>query len=253
MINIVIPMAGLGSRFSSAGYDLPKPLINVWDTPMIQVVLNNLTPKEDHRFILVAQRKHVAQYNLKSILEGFNNKNIEIVEIDGLTEGQVCTVLKAKGLIDSSTPLLTANSDQFIDFDVNLFLKEARERDLDGLIMTMESSSSKWSYARVNERGLVVETAEKKPISKEATTGIYYFKEGSFLVSYAEEMIKENVRVNNEFYTCPVYNYMIKDNKKVGVYNVGIDGISGMYGIGTPEDLEIFLANPQSKKWVKGN
>lgn len=252
MINIVIPMAGLGSRFQSAGYLDPKPLIKVWGKPMIRVVLENLKPKnQDYQFIVICQKEHSLKYNLREIISDFEKKVI-ILEIEGLTEGQICTVLKSKDLINNEIPILTANSDQFIDFFVDDFITKAQNENLDGLIMTMTSQSPKWSYASTNAEGYVTKTAEKKVISSDATTGIYYFKEGKELVFYSEKMIKDNIRVNHEFYTCPVYNYMIADNKKVKIYPIGCDGSEGMYGLGTPEDLESFLRNPKSKNWIEG-
>lgn len=244
MINIVIPMAGLGSRFANAGYALPKPLIDVHGVPMIKVVVDNLKPMQDHRFIFICQNEHIRRYGIDSLLESLDS-NVELIGIDGVTEGQLCTVLKAKSFFDSNTPVLTANSDQYIDFDINSFLKSATHYD--GYIMTMKSNDPKWSYAKVDMNGIVTETAEKKVISDEATVGIFYFSSGAELVSCGEAMIADGVRVNNEFYTCPVYNYMIKKGAKVGIYNIGRE-YDGMYGLGIPSDLEFFLNHPISQK-----
>ena len=246
MLNIVIPMAGRGSRFSEAGYKNPKPLIDVQGKPMIQVVVENLTPLRDHRFIFICQKCHVAQYGLTEKLHAYAG-NVEIIEVDGITEGQVCTVLKAKELIDNDDPLMTANSDQYIDCDINEYLSTMDEGWLDGMIMTMKANDKKWSYARTDGHGLVVETAEKKVISDQARVGIFNFRRGRDLVRAAEQMIRDDVRVNGEFYTCPCYNYLIREGKKVGIYNIG-EEYHGMYGLGTPQDLEFFLNDPISRK-----
>lgn len=246
MLNIVIPMAGRGSRFAEAGYKDPKPLIPVHGKPMIQVVVENLTPKCAHRFIFICQNQHIKDYNLTEKLKSYA-ENVEIIGIDGITEGQVCTVLKAKDLINNDEPLMTANSDQYIDFDINDYLSLMDKRGLDGLIMTMKADDPKWSYAKTDKNGFVTETAEKKVISKDATVGIFNFKRGKDLVRAAEQMIKDNIRVNNEFYTCPCYNYLIKKGQKVGVYGIG-EEYNGMYGLGIPKDLEFFLNHPVSKK-----
>lgn len=242
MLNIVIPMAGLGSRFANAGYKLPKPLIDVDGEPMIKVVIDNLSPNCEHRFIFVCQNEHIKQYDLITKLNSFT-KNPIIIGIDGLTEGQICTVLKAKEYIDNDEPLMTANSDQWIDFDINEYLEDMSRRQLDGLIMTMKANDPKWSYAKSDVNGYVIETAEKKVISEDATVGIFNFAHGCDLVMAAEQMIAENVRVNNEFYTCPCYNYLIKEGKRIGTYSIGKE-YDGMYGLGIPHDLEWFLANP---------
>jgi NDP-sugar pyrophosphorylase family protein len=247
MLNIVIPMAGRGSRFAEAGYQIPKPLIPVHGKPMIQVVIENLAPSCPHRFIFVCQNEHVRDYKLTEKLRAFAGNNAEIIGIDGVTEGQVCTVLVAKDLIDNNDPLMTANSDQYIDFDINDYLEHITKKDLDGLIMTMKSDDPKWSYAKTNAEGLVTETAEKKVISENATVGIFNFRRGRDLVRSAERMIAENVRVNGEFYTCPCYNYLIREGARIGVYGVGAE-YNGMYGLGIPADLDFFLKHPVSEK-----
>ena len=244
MLNIVIPMAGRGSRFAEAGYKDPKPLISVCGKPMIQVVVENLTPQCAHRFIFICQNQHIKDYGLEQKLKSYA-QNVEIIGIDGITEGQVCTVLKAKELINNDDPLMTANSDQYIDFDINDYLKDMDDRKLDGLIMTMKADDPKWSYARTDMDGLVTETAEKKVISTDATVGIFNFRRGKDLVRAAERMIADNIRVNNEFYTCPCYNYLIQEGHKIGVYGIG-EEYNGMYGI--PKDLEFFLKHPVSEK-----
>lgn len=185
MLNIVIPMAGRGSRFAEAGYKDPKPLISVCGKPMIQVVVENLTPQCAHRFIFICQNQHIKDYGLEQKLKSYA-QNVEIIGIDGITEGQVCTVLKAKELINNDDPLMTANSDQYIDFDINDYLKDMDDRKLDGLIMTMKADDPKWSYARTDMDGLVTETAEKKVISTDATVGIFNFRRGKDLVRAAE-------------------------------------------------------------------
>lgn len=246
ILNIVIPMAGLGSRFSDAGYTTPKPMIPIHGKPMIQVVVNNLTPERPHRFIFICQNEHINRYNLRPFLKSLAKK-VEVIGIDGITEGMVCTVLKAKNFINNDTPLMTANSDQFIDFDINEYLAAMDNNDADGLIMTMKANDPKWSFAKTDEKGFVTETAEKQVISEDATVGIYNFSKGSDLIKSAEEMIADDVRVNGEFYTCPCYNYMIKDGKKVVIYGIG-EEYNGMYGLGIPKDLEFFLNHPISKK-----
>ncbi|MEL7630253.1 glycosyltransferase family 2 protein [Pectobacterium aroidearum] len=251
MLNIVLPMAGKGSRFADAGYTLPKPMIPIHGIPMIKVVVDNLTPKVEHRFIFVAQQSHIDQYDLVPKLKSYA-KNVEIIGIDGITEGQVCTALVAKKFFNNNEPLMNANSDQYIDFDINEYLEAMQSRNLDGMIMTMKSQDEKWSYAKTNENGLVTKTAEKEVISSDATVGIFNFRKGSDLVRSAEKMIADNIRVNNEFYTCPAYNYLIKEGKKIGIYQIG-EEYNGMYGLGIPKDLNLFLKNPISEKIKKSN
>ena len=129
-----------------------------------------------------------------------------------------------------------ANSDQYVDWDSNEFLYSMQADGVDAGILTFESVHPKWSFAKVNNNGLVTEVAEKKPISNNATVGIYYWARGSDYVKYAERMIEKNRRVNNEFYVCPVFNEAIEDGKKIKIFPV-----KNMWGIGTPEDLQVFL------------
>ena len=237
-MNVLIPMAGAGSRFQQAGYTFPKPLIDVQGKPMIQVVVENLNI--DATFIYVVQKEHRTKYNLDTLLN-LITPNCKVVEVDGITEGAACTTLLAKEYINNDEPLLMANSDQFIEWDSNEFMYKMNEQNLDGGIVTFKATHPKWSFAKIDEHGFVTEVAEKNPISDIATVGVYYWKRGSDYVTFAERMIERNVRVNNEFYVCPVFNQAIQDGRRIKTFNV-----SGMWGLGTPEDLVFYLENHRS-------
>ena len=234
-LNVLIPMAGAGSRVEKAGYTFPKPLIDVKNKPMIQVVVENLNIKAN--YIYIVQKSHREKYNLDTLLN-LITPNCKIVEVNGLTEGAACTALLAKEFINNNQPLFFANSDQFVEWDSNEFMYKMNEIEADGGIVTFEATHPKWSFAKVNEKGLVTEVAEKNPISNIATVGYYYWKHGSDFVKYAEQMIEKNIRVNNEFYVCPVFNEAIGDKKEIRTFN-----ISKMWGLGTPEDLKYYLEN----------
>ena len=233
-MNVLIPMAGAGSRFEQMGYTFPKPLIDVTGKPMIQMVTENLNIEA--KYIYIVQKEHYEKYNLKYLLNLITNNNCEIVQIDSLTEGAACTTLLAKEFIDNDEPLLIANSDQVVEWDSNEFMYSMVADNVDGGILTFEATHPKWSFAKLGNDGFVSEVAEKKPISNIATAGIYYWAHGSNYVKYAEQMIEKDIRTNNEFYVCPVYNEAIQDGKKVKVFQ-----IEKMWGLGTPEDLEVFL------------
>lgn len=234
-MNVLIPMAGAGSRFQQAGYTFPKPLIDVEGKPMIQVVVDNLNIEAT--FIYVVQKEHRAKYNLDTLLN-LITPNCKIVEVDGITEGAACTTLLAKEYIDNDAPLVMANSDQFLEWDSNEFMYKMVEQKVDGGIVTFTATHPKWSFAKIDEYGYVTEVAEKNPISDIATVGVYYWAKGSDYVKYAEQMIEKNIRVNNEFYVCPVFNEAIGDDKKIKTFN-----IEKMWGLGTPEDLNYYLEN----------
>ena len=235
-INIVIPMAGQGSRFAKAGYSKPKPFIDVLGKPMIAHVLENLSIP-NARFILLARSEHYEKEPeiIKWIKEHYP---AEFVLIDKLTEGAACTVLHAHRLINNTTPLLIANSDQLVDMNINDYLEDSQKRNLDGSVLCFEATETKWSYAKLNTQGLITEIREKQVISPHATVGIYYFEQGRYFVENALDMFVRNDRVNNEFYVAPVYNYGIKQGKRFGIYSIDK---AQMHGIGTPEDLNIYL------------
>jgi beta-phosphoglucomutase-like phosphatase (HAD superfamily)/dTDP-glucose pyrophosphorylase len=234
-LNVLIPMAGAGSRFAQAGYTFPKPLIEVRGKPMIQVVVENLNIEANYIFLV--QKEHYETYNLKYLLN-LIAPNCKIVQVDGLTEGAACTTLLAKEHIDNDAPLVMANSDQFVEWNSNECMYAFSADSIDGGILTFKATHPKWSYAKLDDDGFVSEVAEKKVISDEATVGIYYWRHGSDYVKYAEQMIKKDIRTNGEFYTCPVFNEAIGDDKKIRVKT-----IDKMWGIGTPEDLNYFLDN----------
>ncbi len=240
MLNIVVPMAGLGSRFAKAGYALPKPLIAVHGIPMIQLVIANITPARPHRFVFICQNSHIAEFDLRLKLASWAPGS-ETIGIDGVTEGAACTVLLARDVIASGDALMIANSDQFVDCSIDAYLADLDARALDGLIMTMWADDPKWSFAAIDAQGLTTEVAEKRVISNHATVGIYNFARGSDFVTAADAMIAADARVNGEFYVAPVYNQLIAGGARIGVHDIGREA-AGMYGLGIPADLDLFLS-----------
>ena len=228
-------MAGAGSRFESAGYTFPKPLIEVEGQPMIHKVVNNLNIQG--RYIFLVQKTHYEKYNLENLLNMIS-PGCEIIQLEGLTEGAACTVLTSRELIDNDEPLIIANSDQYIDWNAFETISEFSNEGIDGGILTFNSVHPKHSFAKVDGQGYVTEVAEKKPISTNATVGVYFWKKGSDFVYYADQMIQKNIRTNNEFYVCPVYNEAIQDGKKIITSMV-----DKMWGMGTPVELDNFLQN----------
>ena len=234
-MNVLIPMAGAGSRFEQAGYTFPKPMIDVNGKPMIQVVVDSLNI--DAKYIYVVQKEHYEKYNLNHFLR-LITPNCEIVQIDKMTEGAACTTLLAKKYIDNDEPLLIANSDQYIEWDSNEFMYSMVADDIDGGILTFTASHPKWSFAKLNKEGFVEKVAEKEPIRNIATVGIYFYSKGSDYIKYTEQMIERDIRTNNEFYVCPVFNEAIQDGKKIKIYHIDKEQ---MWGMGTPEDLKRFI------------
>jgi dTDP-glucose pyrophosphorylase len=227
----LIPMAGAGSRFIKAGYKDSKPLIDINGLPMIIRVIDNLPPSDDYIFIIRQDIPDLSR--LKSLLKSLKPHS-HIIEIDKLTQGAAETCLLAKGFIDD-TPLLIANCDQIQNWNINHFLQTISlvKSHVDGIIITFKSTSTANSYVLLNDKQMIIRCAEKEVISNDATTGVYFWTKGSDFVKCAQQMISKNIRTNNEFYVCPVYNEIIQNGGKITVYP-----IKEHWPVGTPEDLK---------------
>ncbi|MEE9367506.1 MAG: HAD-IA family hydrolase [Pontiella sp.] len=237
-MNILVPMAGAGSRFSVAGFTFPKPLVEVNGQPMIQTVVNNINIEA--RYIYIVRKEHYEKYNLQYMLNMIT-PNCEVVQVDELTEGACCTTLLAEEYINNDEPLMIANSDQYIEWDSSEFMYTMTAGKSDGGVLIFENSHPKWSYAKIDDQENITEIAEKKVISNMATVGIYYWTKGEDYVKYAKQMIQKDIRINGEFYVAPVYNEAIADGHKFKTYN-----IEKMWGLGTPEDLDYFLKHNEA-------
>jgi len=243
-MNVLIPMAGLGTRFLNAGYIDPKPFITVdQGKTMIERVVENLNMKCN--YILLAQKSHLQFDRYANILK--NIPNSIIVPIDGITEGAACTALLAEKFIDWVDPLLIVNSDNMIEWDSVATMEKIVHQDIDGCILVFDEPAKSGRYSYVNYarvgHNLVSEVAEKKAISSAATTGHYYWRHGFDFVRCAKKMIKDNIRTNNEFYIAPTYNTAIKD---YGMH-ITCEYVHKYIGLGTPEELKIY----QSARYKK--
>lgn len=235
-LNILIPMAGEGSRFKQVGYKVPKPLIPINGKPMIMRVVDNLNI--DANYIFAIRKDHEEEFSISEQLLKYV-PNAKFVIVDSLTEGAACTTLLAKELINNGKELMIVNSDQLVEFNSGEFYHAMNNENIDGGILTFQSNETKWSYAQLDKNNVVTRIAEKEVISNHATVGIYYWSKGSDYVRYAEQMISKDIRYGQafngrgEFYVAPVYNEAISDKKVFRVYDV-----ERMIGLGTPEDLE---------------
>tara|TARA_Y100000034_G_C6869703_1_gene396842 strand:- start:389 stop:1108 length:720 start_codon:yes stop_codon:yes gene_type:complete len=236
-MKVLIPMAGAGSRFTQEGYHFPKPLIDVNGKPMIQSVVDNLD--FDCEYIFLVRAEHIEKYQgMLETLNRITNNRCKHVVVDSLTKGAACTALLAKDLINTDEDVLIANSDQYIEYQVENFKLIKKMTNVDGIVFTFEAVHPKWSFVKTNSRGFVINVVEKKPISNIATCGIYWYRKGSDFVKYAEQMIEKDITTNGEFYIAPVYNELIQDGKTLIPFYV-----HKMWGLGTPEDLRNFLKN----------
>jgi NDP-sugar pyrophosphorylase family protein len=242
-MNILIPMAGLGNRFKIAGYSKSKPMIRIGEKTMIQHAIDSLGI--NGKYIFIVNNKAEEYNGLRKILNTIVNNPI-IIEIDYLTEGPASSCLLAETFIDSDEKLLIANCDQIMEWDKNKFNNFLQETNLDGVVVTYNVITEKNSYVKLNDNGIATEFAEKKIISDKSLNGIHFWQKGSDFIRSTKNMIKKNIRVNNEFYIAPTYNELILENKKIGIYEIENDE---HWAVGTPEDLLKYLkhANLQTK------
>jgi dTDP-glucose pyrophosphorylase len=216
---------------------------------MVEVVVNNVRPTQAHHFTFVSLDEHLKSTNMRETLQRIA-PGCTVIPATRVTEGAACTVLLARDVINNNHPLMIANSDQWVNIDINEYLSVMEREQPEGLIMTMWADDPKLSYVRLDEQGKVAEVVEKQVISNDATVGIYNFRYGRDFVQAAEQMIAKDLRVKGEFYVAPVYNDMIAWGARVVVHNVGRVG-QDMYGLGTPSDLEWFLRQPASREAVR--
>jgi dTDP-glucose pyrophosphorylase len=235
-LNIVMPMAGRGSRFAKVGIPTPKPLIDVLGKPMYAWATDSLPLNLCEKLIFISLREHLDETDLLSDIKSrYGQYSPIILPLDHVTDGQACTVLVAKELIDNEQPLIIFNADTFCRTSLDVNLKQMPS-SVAGLLGVFRAPGDRWSFARTDPNGRVVETAEKRRISDLACTGLYHFSRGKDFVRYAQATIAANDRVNGEFYVAPVYNRMIADGM-----DIRVDIAQEAWALGTPEDLAIFL------------
>jgi dTDP-glucose pyrophosphorylase len=233
-MNILIPLAGNGSRFINRGFKTPKPLIEIIDKPMIQHSIESLNLEGNYIFIIRTQ--HNIDNKLTNLLQKLK-PNCKIIEIDKLTQGCTDTCLYAKTYINNNKPLIITNCDQILDWDSNRFLDYLQlNTDIDGTVMTYKSTHPKNSFIKINHNGFATELVEKKVISDIALVGFHYWKCGRDFVWSAEELIKQNIRMNDEYYISITYNLLIKQNKLISTYPLNEDNET-YHAIGTPDDM----------------
>ncbi len=246
MIQLVIPMAGLGSRFLAEGYKTPKPLISIHGVEMYKIVLSNLLDALVSRVVIICP-KSFDMKKLEPSLEIATSSEVGIIDIDYLTTGPATTAYISKELLDPDLPLVIANSDQFVDFQVSNFYQHLVNGKHLGAVLTMKDDNPKWSYAEVDSNNLITRIVEKEVISENATVGIYGFSHARDFFEAYERMIAANFRVNGEFYVAPSFQFSPSFNSR-GVLAIDLGPVGEvMHGLGIPADLEEFLRTDVSR------
>jgi NDP-sugar pyrophosphorylase family protein len=245
MINILVPMAGKSQHFPESEYPFPKPLIEIGQKTMIEHVVGNLaTAGSDVQFIFVLGSADCRKFHLDSTLNIITQHQCKLVKLDNDTKGAACSALMATPHIANEQPLIIANSDQLFDVPISQLLQKFGNADAG--VATFESVHPRWSYVRLDDEGLVAETAEKRPISRHAIAGLYYFRHGKDFVDAAMKMIHKDSSVNGSFYIAPCLNEMILKAKKIRAFGVATNQYHTFYTPQKIKDYEAYLRNSQS-------
>lgn len=241
-ITLIIPAAGEGSRFKKIGIQTPKPLIKILEIPMLCWVVGNFQLKPKDTLIIIVREEHQIEQGLASFLSGLEC-HVVFHKINALTDGPARTISQVLNEVPKNTPVIVANSDQFVSPDGFDLTSTVRESESPGIVFCMTANGSRWSFAQINSDGYISEIREKVEISKFATIGIYAWNEVSLMIRSFESMFAGDDKTNGEFYVAPSYNYMISEGLKV---SGKVNGSLGqeVFGLGTPEDLDVFITNP---------
>jgi hypothetical protein len=211
---------------------------------MLAWVIGNLHIQEGDRVVVVTRPELNIEEGIRNFVSNFPVK-IEFVYLDGVTDGPAITVSKALPSLDLNLPLIVANSDQYISDGLSQYgLSIRHEINEIGSVLTMEASSNKWSYVGRDDHGVITKIVEKEEISNEATVGVYAWSKAQLFTDSLDDMIYRNLRVNNEFYVAPTYNWLIDKGVEVRTLNIGPVSNS-VFGLGTVDDLELFLTHPK--------
>jgi dTDP-glucose pyrophosphorylase len=244
-IQLVIPAAGLGTRFSNVGYKTSKPLIKVGSHEMILWVVSNFGLIAGDSIVVISRDQDDLGMVRSRISPAINFYNIKVSSV---TEGPASTVNLARETLSLELPLIIANSDQYVSASLAGFIAEVRTGIMDGSVLTMNATGNKWSYVERKPNGDIKRVVEKEQISDEATVGIYAWKNANLYFNSYDEMLTSEDRVNGEFYVAPTYNYLIREGLRIGAFHIG-NVEDAVHGLGTPEDLDLFITNSNFHNW----
>jgi dTDP-glucose pyrophosphorylase len=239
MINILVLMSGSSQAFKDAGYAYPKNLVEIGSQPLLQRVLDHLHPlrEMDARFICVLHREENRKHHTGAVIQLLDPAAV-LVELNGDTSGAACSALMAVEQVNNDDPLVIVNGDQLLlDVDLPSVVRDFQNRRLDGGVIVFEDIHPRWSFVKCDEQALIVETAEKRPISNLATAGFYYFAKGSDFVVAATEMIKKDAHTGGLFYICPAYNELILRHSHIGIHRIARKSYRSL---ATPADVHAY-------------
>jgi len=237
-LHVLIPMAGRGQRFAEAGFEVPKPFIEVAGMPMVERVLRNVPPHDSLYLLALEEHRPFIERWVASISRAYPPREITTQYLEKVTQGSACTVLEAEGFLPEEDELLVVNCDQWLDYSAEHFLSYVRRSRADGALLTFRGSGTKWSYLQQYDDGTVSAVAEKEPISRDAIGGHFYWRESQACFKAIKQMIEQRQEVHGEYYLAPAFNQMINAGARVLAYPV-----ARHVSMNTPEDLGAALAS----------
>lgn len=240
MINVLFPMAGGNKFFARTNYPFPKPLIEICGKTMIEMAIDNFKSLERVNFIFILNKKECRKFHIDDTLKLLTGNQCKIIQVEGETKGAACSALMAIEYINNDIPLVISNFDQIIEEDINKVLHYFSQ--FDGGVIIFKSVHPRWSYVKVNAKGFVIEAAEKRPISRNAIAGFYYFRRGQDFVTSAMNMIRKDSNVNGIYYIAPSLNELVLRHKRIAVFAIDEEKYHTFY---MPQKIEEYRRKKQ--------
>ncbi len=235
---LLVPMAGVDKAFIQKGHAYGKSLSEIDGKPLIQHVWESLEELHPSKVVFVIRKKDAENHSLDHVLK-LMVPGCSVVYSEGLTGGAACTVLLAIEHIEPERELVVVNGDQIIQADLPGIIEKFRESELDAGVIIFDSIHPRWSFVRLDREGMVAEAAEKRPISRWATAGFFYFRRGKEFVDATMEMIRKDAHTNGQFYVCPALNQMILKHRKIGAQKIPRKAYRSL---ATPKNVDQFEA-----------
>lgn len=217
-MNILFLMAG-SDRSGVKDNNYPLPLVEVNGVPLIEIKVSKSLKLPNCNMIFALKEEEARKYHLDNIIN-LITPNAKFIYVANNTKGAACTALLAVAEIHNDEPLLILSVDEYLDADYQTIINYFQEKDFDGGTVVFNSVHPRYSFVKLNSENLVIEAAEKNPISRNATVGFYYFKKGKYFTEAAQNMIRKDASADGSFFICPAFNEMILSGHKVGVYKI---------------------------------